>query len=1212
MQQGFALCCLCSAAASCSNSSYYVVAPDGDPCPNSSSICKELSYYTSQAMLFTNNTVFCFLKGHHILEQEGFVTIINVSNLTWQGMGAMEMGPHETTMQSTVVIKCNRSTGGFRFKDSQFVTILNITLTNCAVPDHHHYYYYYLSAVGLALENVYNTRLQHISVRNASGTGLYVFNCFNLTIEDSSFFYSHFPVDFLVSNPVHAFGANVRVVYTGLSLQPNSLNNLKIVRCNFSFSLGEQFMLGSGLSVFLGAQKHDILIDSVVAYNNSGMGNINIVCNTTQYTITINNTCSLYGTTHHLSAKILNVKAMDTDISSGAGFYLRHLYKNANVAKLFVYNSDFSQNRASFGAGMSIVWQANSAGEVIVDNCTFYNNTGNFSSALYLSVSVAAKIYYQGKVNPKFTFVDDTFHDNQPFEKQNSSVQSTITVQNVADIEFDSINVSNNPTTGLIAYSSTIKFGGSNIFMNNSGVDGGGMALYGSSYIILIGPALVYFMANNASHNGGGLYVNQPFEPVFTSCFVQKINKNAKIILFRNTAGVTGSALYGGNGLSTCLPNGIFDTTFQFLDQPRRPNDISSDPDKVCLCNNDTVDCRSYTYSTSAVPGKQFSLNVSAVGNMNGSSEGTIIVNFTNTNASTLVSTLAECKTLSYELKVTDNQTKEVQVTLSLQRFLVSPLTPPQRITANIEVLECPEGFQLNPKSKICDCSDLIVSMNLGISCDIATDTVRKGGNVWLGYTNSCNCTCISNFCPLGYCKQEFVNFTITDPDSQCALNRSGVLCGACADGLSVMLGTNGCGECYWSSILLLLVFAVLGILLVVLLIVLNLTVSVGTINGLIFYANIVKIEEDYLFHHNPVQVLSLFISWINLDFGISSCFAPGLTGYIKTWLQFVFPIYIFSIMVVIIICAKWSKFLQRIVGSQIVPVLATLSLLSFTKLIRSVIHVLYFKRVSCDSDESWVELVWFVDGNVKYLGFPHYILFTCGLIVLVVIILYTSLLLATPLIERYLTNLKCFKRCVSLKPILDAYGGPYKDKYRPWTGVLLLVRVVLALITSLSDSKFASIGALMCAMVILITIHCLAHGIYSKWYLNVLEIAFLLNLILLGYVATESAETVVRQGEQLDEHLRVSTSILFVISFLLFLGIIVYHIHLKVKLKFDIEKYCRKYMKMLRAKIFSKIVSTSDESFVSVRSDSGGLQLNEQYRETLLESNFHEFIDDN
>ena len=92
------------------------------------STCQELSYYTNQTSLFANNTVFCFIKGHHILNQEGFVTITCVSNLTWQGMGSMEMGPHETTMQSTVVIKCNKSTGDFMIRDSQFVTILNIRL----------------------------------------------------------------------------------------------------------------------------------------------------------------------------------------------------------------------------------------------------------------------------------------------------------------------------------------------------------------------------------------------------------------------------------------------------------------------------------------------------------------------------------------------------------------------------------------------------------------------------------------------------------------------------------------------------------------------------------------------------------------------------------------------------------------------------------------------------------------------------------------------------------------------------------------------------------------------------------------------------------------------------------------------------------------------------------------------------------------------------
>ena len=50
--QGFSLlvilsCLTAAVAASCSNISYYIVAPDGDPCRNSLSTCRELSFITS-------------------------------------------------------------------------------------------------------------------------------------------------------------------------------------------------------------------------------------------------------------------------------------------------------------------------------------------------------------------------------------------------------------------------------------------------------------------------------------------------------------------------------------------------------------------------------------------------------------------------------------------------------------------------------------------------------------------------------------------------------------------------------------------------------------------------------------------------------------------------------------------------------------------------------------------------------------------------------------------------------------------------------------------------------------------------------------------------------------------------------------------------------------------------------------------------------------
>ena len=75
------------------------------------------------------------------------------------------------------------------------------------------------------------------------------------------------------------------------------------------------------------------------------------------------------------------------------------------------------------------------------------------------------------------------------------------------------------------------------------------------------------------------------------------------------------------------------------------------------------------------------------------------------------------------------------------------------------------------------------------------------------------------------------------------------------------MLGSNACSKCTNTYLLLIPVFIVVGIVLVVLIIVLNLTVSVGSINGLLFYANVVKLNETVLFPNGSIPVISQFIS---------------------------------------------------------------------------------------------------------------------------------------------------------------------------------------------------------------------------------------------------------------------------------------------------------------------------------------------------------------
>ena len=120
----------------------------------------------------------------------------------------------------------------------------------------------------------------------------------------------------------------------------------------------------------------------------------------------------------------------------------------------------------------------------------------------------------------------------------------------------------------------------------------------------------------------------------------------------------------------------------------------------------------------------------------------------------------------------------------------------------------------------------------------------------------------------------------------------------------------------------------------------LKLTVATGTLNSLILYANIVQVNKRHFFPPNRVNILTVFIAWLNLDLGIETCFYDGLTAYVQTWLQYVFPMYVWVLISATILTARHSVLLSRVIGSDPIAVLATLLLMSYTKILRIFIEV--------------------------------------------------------------------------------------------------------------------------------------------------------------------------------------------------------------------------------------------------------------------------------
>ena len=306
----------------------------------------------------------------------------------------------------------------------------------------------------------------------------------------------------------------------------------------------------------------------------------------------------------------------------------------------------------------------------------------------------------------------------------------------------------------------------------------------------------------------------------------------------------------------------------------------------------------------------------------------------------------------------------------------------------------------------------------------------------------------------------------------------------------------------------LLLVFPVAGIALVFFIEVLDLTVPQGTLNGLIFYVNILKANEHLLLTNEYTTPLTLFIAWLNLDLGIETCFFNGLTAYMKTWLQFVFPLYVWSIAALIIVLAKYSDRVAKVMGNNSVPVLATLFLLSYAKLFRTIITALSFSVLRTTQGD---KAVWSSDGNIEYLGAEHAPLFTVATTALLFLwLLYTLLLF----LGQWLYRCKCHivvRALMKIKPFMDAYHGPLKGNHRYWFGALLFIRAILLLMSALVPTNLNTV-VIFSITVSAVSATCYAPFVYQSLRVSAFEAVWFLNLGLLS--ASRTFTTVLQNSE--------------------------------------------------------------------------------------------------
>ena len=385
----------------------------------------------------------------------------------------------------------------------------------------------------------------------------------------------------------------------------------------------------------------------------------------------------------------------------------------------------------------------------------------------------------------------------------------------------------------------------------------------------------------------------------------------------------------------------------------------------------------------------------------------------------------------------------------------------------------CPLGFNKS-KEGYCNCTQALHSR--GYKCDIETRIITSSSNHWTGYNNdSSNETVLfTSNCPPNYCDPNFHNFVLNDSitDLSCLNSRTGILCGQCKENYSAVFGSEACYDnCTDLYLLTLPMYALAGLVLVVLLFALRLTVATGTINGVIFYANLLglsmdKLTEDY---RGPYATfLRIAISLLNLDLNFPLCFYKEMTPEAKIGFQFIFPVYLWSIVIGMIILSKRSIKLSNLISTSSVQVLSTLLYFSYSKLLRTVIDIVSYTQLYSITDHSDTEnskRVWFFNGEDYGHGVHSFYLALAAIFTAFFLLPYTVLLTFSSSLMKFRLFNKVFK------PFGDAYGGPFKDKWRFWFGLRLWITLLLFATNGALQGKYTEIMLTIHRMIIILFI---------------------------------------------------------------------------------------------------------------------------------------------
>ena len=1116
------LCLLVLFLAHSTSAVNYVIPNGFQTCLDDHAPCLTLEEYTEQnERYFTNDTIFLFYPGIHVLNDS--LILDNLCNISMQGL-------YSDDSKATIIM------------DENSHNFIHIIWNNCQ--------YITISSLAFHLEDIYDYTI--------------------------SFYFSHFVQ---LSN-IYVSGNEVM----GCNLIKIKNSTITMVDSTFTGLYGDA---GAVMSMTQHSSV-SFLGNNIFENNEALLGGAIYSTDSELY---------LNGTTLFMNNKALKRSALSWWYKALCDEYLP-LYRgdggaifcNSSFVKIsghtnFINNVVKNSGGAVYGINVKIVVQ---------DYALFTSNSADMNGgAIELKES-----YFE--LSGNVHFVKNTAAQGGALDifQTNAQINILPNQQSNTPLMYLAMFRQNRAARGgsIACVPCNLSLGGVVHFVDNTAYGGGAVILSSTAKVLFMSSLQMSFIRNHANDVGGAIYVFDGRCLLYTSvtdCFfsiggVDAMAANISLLFVNNSAGFTGSTLYGGRlnecrlwfintsklNENQCGTNAYSGYTEKALETftniskiqllEKTLKNISSNAQDIKLCRNNDVINTKDSEIVRVYPGQEISIRLMSAGQAgNGVRakivrvyERSLIMNFAHAPYNTWDTDQNDYSSLEFLSPYADSSCSNVSFRLysilnnGLETFRLYPNCQSSSPGLNLrfEVLPCPLGFMLSIEEKKCICNNILQKVTS--DCYIDTFSIRRArNNYWISKANDATFILHDSRCPLDYCKTDPVNVTlgVNHESAQCDFNRIGSLCGQCKANHSLALGSLHCLQCGNHYTVLLLPFVLAGVFLIAMIFLLRMTVAIGTLNGLIFYANVVQANHQAFFPRATINFCTYFISWLNLDLGIETCLYDGMDIYAYSWLQFFFPFYIWFLIGIIIYASRYSKTFANCLGQNPVAVLATVLLLSYSKLLKAIITPLSWTYLTYyNATTEYQRKVWYYDGNVEFMKDPKHIALGAFAILTIALFVfpYILLLLCGHCLQSY-SNWLAFKWINKLKPIMDAYHAPYKKQKRYWTGLLLVSRMGLFLTFAINAQGNEGVNILAIASVSA-AIFALKGQVYEHWLNDALESISLLNLSILS-IATYYIKNEVEKSVEFRSQLILS-SISVATAFITFIGILFYHIAFCIK----------------------------------------------------------------